>query len=35
VRDEMVKEFKEDIIPATKLRNQEFMESIRAWRQLN
>lgn len=35
VREKMISEFKEDIIPANKLKNQEFMESIREWRQLN
>ena len=32
VLNEMVQEFKEDIIPASKLKNVEFMDMIRSWR---
>lgn len=34
-RDLLVKEFKEDIIPASKLKDHEYMEYIRSWRTTN
>lgn len=35
VRNAMINEFNEDIVPAAKLKNNEYMDAIRDWRQLN
>jgi len=35
VRNMLIDEFKEDIVPAAKLKDNEFMDGIREWRQLN